>query len=102
MTGRALTDLVGIELESLLAPREGDDVLPRVTIRVEHDGGVAIGQLDVPEAERMALQWLQVCATAADDAALYRLLTVKLEQPVELAGRLIADLRSFRKEEERA
>lgn len=101
MTGRALTDLVGVELESLLAPR-GDDVLPRVTIRVTHEGGVAIGQLDVPEAERMALQWLQVCATAADDAALYRLLTVKLEQPAELAGRLIADLRSFREETERA
>jgi hypothetical protein len=93
MNGRHVTELASIEVESGVAENPDGTHRPFVTVRAVHDGGAAIGQLDVDTARDQALIFLAGAEAARHDAILVDLLT-ELELPAVAIGGLVTDLRA--------
>jgi hypothetical protein len=90
-----VTDLAHIEITSGLTLRDGGTGLCFVTA-VDGDGNEIRGQLPPDEVRRMALAWLECADAAVSDAAVFRLLTDRLELDPGRSAAFVADLRNFR------
>jgi hypothetical protein len=91
VTELGLTD---IDITSGIAVRNGEGFC-KVTATAD-DGTVMLGQLDPTAVRLMALGWLEAAEAAIHDAAVFQILTTKLDVKEDAAAMLVADLREHR------
>lgn len=64
-----ITDIIGVETEHLLA---ATTLMGGVTLRVSHEGGVALGQLTPAQAREVAEHLMESAARSEYESDLYR------------------------------